>query len=88
MTKAPLSEEALRWACSRLLDFATVNGHKDQEEKAEALTVLRESLGMTDEVRDFFVSWADAFMDSEEYTPAMFLAFLLGAMTAAYEYES
>lgn len=88
MNETPLSEDALMWACSRMVDFAMVQKHREWDEKVEAMSILRESLGISDDVLSHFTIWSDHFMGTEEYTPAMLIAFLLGVMAVRHEYES
>lgn len=67
MIETPLTEEALRAARRRIDDFVAV--HSDDESVLPAFTVLREGLGITDELMKEFIDWANRVVFTEEPDP-------------------
>lgn len=87
MIQRPLTEESLEWACNRLNDFSEVHQGTEWNEKLEALTVLRASLGISDQMMTDFAKWAASFVGVEEYAVPMLLGLMIGLIAADREYE-
>lgn len=88
MIETPVSVESLTWACRRVEDFYTV--HKDGElpDVVEAVTVLRNSLGVNDELMDGFEAWAHEWLDGAMSMGEMTLGFMIGLIALDREHES
>lgn len=76
MIETPLTEEALRAAQQRFEDFIAV--HEAEDDVSEPFAVLRESLGITDEIMRQYTDWADAVVFHVE--PSTEAATLFGLM--------
>jgi hypothetical protein len=69
----PLTEDSLKVAMRRIQDFASV--HYGKGEYLEPLVILRESLGITDEMMEELSEWADELFTTDISGPL-----LLGVM--------
>lgn len=82
MIEVPLNEDSLRTAIRRIHDFAAVHQHGNQSDMGEAFTVLRESLGITDDMLSEYVEWAERFLDSDSAGAPMTLGLMVGLIAA------
>ncbi len=83
MIEIPLNEDSLGAAIRRIYDFAAVHQHGDATDRDEALTVLRESLGITDEVLLQFTGWIEEFIGDE--SAGALLGLMVGLIAADHE---
>lgn len=79
-----LTKESFAWACTRMEEFYAVQRNGDQNSLTEAVTTLRESYGLTDDLLERLDKWTDDFC-GERYTEPVVLGFLLGLMASEYE---
>lgn len=89
MIENPVTEESLHQALRRITDFSLVHsGTIDPVEKLEALTILRASLGLTDDMLVDLDNWVDSITGDAGYTPAVLLGLIVGLIAADHEFES
>lgn len=67
MIETPLTQEALRAAQRYIDDFVAV--HNEDDDVMPSFTVLREGLGITDELMEDFINWANRVVFTEEPDP-------------------
>jgi hypothetical protein len=80
----PLTEGALKAAFRRLEDFRDVQG-ADSKTLSEGLTILREGLGITDEIIDEIAEWAESYAGDRGYGPPLMLGLMVGLIAADHE---
>lgn len=88
MIASPVSKESLAWALRRVEDFYTVHADKEVPDKAEAVTVLRTSLGVTDELMSWFDEWVQEWLGEEVSLGDATLGFMIGLIALDREQES
>lgn len=88
MIERPLTADSLEWALSRMEDFYVVHRGNGVDSMKDALSVLRHSLGIDDDMFVRFGDWVEEFQGHDDETAAIFLGFLMGVMAAAHNYES
>lgn len=91
MIETPLTIPALSWACRRIENFYLVHQGSEWAEKIEALMILRDSLGIDDELMNQFVMWSEEFLDvdeAKEYAAAMMIGLMIGLIAADYQSET
>jgi hypothetical protein len=77
--EVPLKEDSLRVAMRRIQDFSSV--HYGTGEYMEPLTILRESLGITDEIQNELTEWCDTFLEDDVAAPVL-LGVMMGLIAA------
>jgi hypothetical protein len=85
VTVESISSEALAFATGRVEDFASVQQHRDWDEKLEAVTVLLEGLGLDEQVKHELSEWLDGFIG--EQSAEILLGLLLGLFVNQYQNE-
>lgn len=81
-----LDRAALRIACRRLDDFYAVQKGNGHHALVEAVTTLRKSFGLTDELMKEFSEWTEEFC-GEEHQGGLILGLLIGVMAAEIQHE-
>lgn len=82
-----LSKDALDYATRRVQGFAQVNVNRSEEERAEAMDTLCESLGFDESMRDRFSSWLDDFIGEGAYDGEVFIGLIVGLFINQYIQE-
>ena len=67
----------------RISDFIAVHSHN--EDKGTAMGILRESLGLTDEILEEYARWSEAVLGDEDVVAPMLLGLLVGLLAAEYD---
>ena len=84
MIDHPVTSEALLHAMRRIQDFSTVQSGEEWGEQLQALLVLRESLGLDDELLTQFDLWATSFLGDDELSVPMMMGLMIGLIAADY----
>lgn len=79
-----MTEEALRFALARIEDFYNVQKEKPFSEKLEAVSVLREGLGLTDDLTNELSKWSAEF-NGPGFDGALTMGVLIGLFVAQHE---
>lgn len=79
-----ISKEALRFAFGKLEDFYTVQKDKPFKDKMEAVEILRESLGIDNEMTVELSEWSGDFNGPGLDGPVM-MGLLIGLLATDYE---
>lgn len=87
MIESPLTERALVWACDRIEDFYFVQRDGEWADIMRALSVLKESLGITEEIGDYLTTWADEFLEDNFDHASLLLGLMLGLIAADRQHE-
>lgn len=82
MIEVPLTEDSLRAALGRIQDFVRV--HDGDDDVLPPFTVLRESLGITDELMELYSEWAEILLSQEGVAAPMLLGLIVGLIAADY----
>lgn len=84
MIEVPVTEESLRAAIRHITDFAAV--HHGKGDYNEALFVLRDSLGITEEMVAELGHWCDDFVGLDVSAPLL-LGVMMGLIAADHARE-
>lgn len=85
MIDTPLSPDGLTYALRRIEDFYAVQRQGEVVEKAVALGILKESLGVDSAMTVQFKEWIVEFIEDEEYVAPMLLGLMIGLIAHDYE---
>lgn len=79
MTDRLLTKKSLLEACNRLEDFYVVQKSGGETGLTDAVTVLRESYGLDDDLTNAFADWVTEFC-GDGYSGTVTLGLLIGLM--------
>lgn len=81
MIEVPITQDSLRVAMRHIQDFTAI--HYGKGDYQEPLAILRESLGITEEMLAELAEWADDFF-SEDSSAPLILGVMMGLIAADY----
>lgn len=78
-------QAALAYGCLRVRNLTEIHGYKPEEEKREAVRIVMEHLGLTEDALATIARFADEYLTPESET-----TFLMGVLVGLYaiDYET